>query len=134
MPRPIYLPNLQPAEIDPFLPESVPNGWRHFVPKATANVLDGIRYFKFFDLMVMASAQLEADGKLWMHVSMSRPDRMPTYDDMVRVKETFVGPNREAYQVFPRADEHVNEHKFCLHLWTCLAGRVLPDFRRFGSI
>lgn len=28
------------------------------------------------------------------------------------------------------AGKHVNKHPYCLHLWSCLDGPVLPDFTR----
>lgn len=85
-------------------------------------------------LLVICSASWEADGKRWMHVSMSRHSRLPTYEDMCMVKDAFIGRERMAVQVFARAAEHVNHAPLCLHLWSCLDGDPTPDFRHGGVI
>jgi hypothetical protein len=94
-----------------------------------------LHYEKIGDsLVVIVSARVEADGKRWMHVSCSRPNRLPTWDDLRRVKDVFIGKNRKAIQVMPPASEYVNIAKFALHLWCCLDGDGLPDFRTAGMI
>lgn len=80
-------------------------------------------------LAVICSAQVEADGKRWIHVSCSRADRLPSWKDLRRVKDVFVGVHRKAVQVFPAQSEYVNVHPNVLHLWACLDGDPLPDFR-----
>ena len=90
---------------------------------------DGAAYMGV-GLAVIASADVESDGRRWAHVSLSRKHKMPSYEDIKLVKDLFIGPDREAYQVFPAANKHVNIHKYCLHLWTCLDGPALPDFTR----
>ena len=72
------------------------------------------------------------DGERWLHVSASYPNRLPSWEDMRDVKDTFCGRENEAYMVFPPAARYVNDHPFVLHLWCPLEGAILPDFRRFG--
>lgn len=79
-------------------------------------------------LAVIASGQVEGDGRRWLHVSLSRQGRLPSWDDLKDVKAAFVGPEREAYQVLPPEKKFVNIHRFCLHLWCCWDGPALPDF------
>lgn len=86
------------------------------------------------ELMVLVSKSLEADDKMWLHVSLSRPSRLPTWQDLRRVKDAFVGKDRKAIQVLPADSEYVNIHPFVLHLFCCLDGDVLPDFRRGTGI
>lgn len=85
-------------------------------------------------LRVICSARLEADGKRWMHVSCSRQDRLPDWQDLRLVKDTFIGRDRLAIQVLPRASEYVNCHPRVLHLWSCLDSDPCPDFRHEGMI
>jgi hypothetical protein len=85
-------------------------------------------------LRVICSARVEADGKRWMHVSASRPSRLPSWEDMRLVKDTFIGRERKAIQIMPPENEYVNLHQHVLHLWSCLDGDPLPDFRVMGSI
>ena len=69
-----------------------------------------------------------------MHISVSRKDRVPGYEDLKFVKNTFA-EKRFAYQVFPPPDQNINIHDFCLHLWVPLNGVLpLPDFGRDGTI
>lgn len=69
-------------------------------------------------LLVLASVRQELDGRLWAHVSVSRRERLPSWDDLKLVKDLFVGRDRPAYQVLPRARDYVNVHPYVLHLWT----------------
>lgn len=94
-----------------------------------------LHYEKLGDsLLVVCSARVESDGKRWIHVSCSRPNRLPTWQDVRRVKDVFIGKDRRAIQVLPPAAEYVNIHPHCLHLWSCLDGDGLPDFRVMGQI
>lgn len=56
-------------------------------------------------------------GLGWDHVSVSRPDRCPTWEEMDRVKRAFFHPWEVAYQLHPAVADHINCHPFCLHLW-----------------
>lgn len=68
-------------------------------------------------LLVLRSISKLANGEEWIHVSISRPDRLPEYQELAKVKKDFLGDELEAYQVFPKKSDHVNVHSFCLHLW-----------------
>lgn len=86
-------------------------------------------------LRVLCTARVEADGRRWLHVSCSRPDRIPDWADLRTVKHTFIGDDAIALQVFPREAEYVNIHPRVLHLWSCLdGGDPVPDFRVQGQI
>lgn len=84
-------------------------------------------------LLAIVSGTMELDGRRWIHVSFSRRDRMPSYDDVVLVKRLFIGRDRKAIQVHVPESEHVNIHRYCLHLWHCVDGDGLPDFRARGG-
>lgn len=70
----------------------------------------------------------------WRHVSVSRSDKIPSYEDLKKVKDQFIGEHRPAYQIMPKTADHINMHPYCLHLWTTLeAGdNPMPDFRKKG--
>jgi hypothetical protein len=96
---------------------------------------DGLAYQHIaMPLRVICSAQLERDNRRWMHVSCSRPNRLPSWEELRLVKDTFIGRDRKALQVLPPQAEYVNIHPHVLHLWSCLDGDGLPDFRWFGQI
>lgn len=54
---------------------------------------------------------------LWEHVSASRTDRMPTWEEMCRVKDIFWDDTDCVIQYHPPKSDYVNNHLFCLHLW-----------------
>jgi len=83
--------------------------------------------------MLVSAADFQ--GYDWIHASVSRRGRTPSYADLVRLKELAFGPDRYAYQVFPPESKHVNIHPNCLHLWGRLDGtQALPEFSKEGSI
>ncbi len=69
------------------------------------------------------------DGKVWLHLSISHVDKTPTWDELLEAKRHFMGTNTKAISVIPPAAEHYNHHEHCLHLFACLDGDPLPDFR-----
>lgn len=76
------------------------------------------------------SVSVEEDNELWIHVSLSHRNRLPTYEEMKVVKSIFIGNEQDAIQIFPRLSNHVNIHPYCLHLWSCLNPNKFPDFTR----
>ena len=53
----------------------------------------------------------------WDHLSVSRRDRCPTWEEMSLVKRLFFLRNEVAFSLHVAEDNHVNIHPFCLHLW-----------------
>jgi hypothetical protein len=89
----------------------------------------GARYIHLFvPMSVILSDAVELDGKRWRHFSMARADRIPTWEELVAMKELFLGAESRALQVIAPRSEWVNIHPYCLHLFVCLDGAVTPDF------
>lgn len=63
-------------------------------------------------LRVILSAEMG-----WDHVSVSRDDRCPTWDEMCWIKDTFFKDAEVVMQLHPAKEHYVNYHPFCLHLW-----------------
>jgi len=53
----------------------------------------------------------------WEHVSVSLPNRCPTWNEMCWVKELFWSDDKLVVQYHPPKSEYVNTAKYCLHLW-----------------
>lgn len=87
----------------------------------------------FNGLLVMASVARYDDGKEWLHVSCSRERRIPTYEELTRVKRDFIGDDKKAVMVLPEKSNHVNIHEYCLHLFYS-AENSLPEFSANGLI
>lgn len=107
-----------------FLP--APPGWREAtLPKPPGS---DARAFVSTDGGLSAICDtLTIDGKRWLHVSVSRRSRTPSFEDLDRARIAFVGDDVPTYHVFPKANEHRNLHPFCLHLWTPLEADPFPD-------
>ena len=127
--------------------EDCPGDWAAIAPKLPypwrlikdqenwAAYSDARRWESAGCLRVICSVLRYNDGRRWLHVSASRPDRkgkprMPSYADLKAVKSLFIGDGRKALQ---KASEHVSEFDV-LHLWCCLDADPLPDFRIAGTI
>lgn len=77
----------------------------------------------------------DSDGENWIHASVARPDRLPSYFDLVALHKGVWGKDGFAFQVFAAEDRHVSIHQHALHLWGRADGKnVLPDFGAAGTI
>jgi len=117
-------------ELNDFIPKSLPNTWKRINP------LPGFPHLVYLSndmLRVLMTIEIH-DGKNWLHVSCARKSKLPSWDDLGRTKNLFIGSDKLALQVFPPQSEYVNDHKFTLHLWHCIDQRPLPDFRNEGSV
>lgn len=83
--------------------------------------------------LILASVATYGD-QLWYHVSFSLKDKIPSYEQTIFVRQALFGPDLKVIQVFPPLEEHYNLHPNCLHLWACLEGDCLPDFRTLGAV
>lgn len=73
--------------------------------------------------------------RVWLHVSMSFRNKLPTYQDMCEVKRLFIGPHLRAIQIFAEGSQHVNICETALHLGAEVNNNLqLPDFGAWGSI
>ena len=85
-------------------------------------------FIRFNGLLVIVSETVFDDGNTWKHVSMSHPNKLPSYKEMCLCKSVFCGDDKTAIQVFPSKKEHVNFHPNCLHLFCNQTEDSLPDF------
>lgn len=53
----------------------------------------------------------------WEHVSVSLPNRTPTWDEMEFVRELFWQDDETVMQLSVPRSEHISLHRYCLHLW-----------------
>jgi len=84
------------------------DGARYLIPKS---VVPGI-HFGPFSMCVIASW-----GAGWDHVSVSWPDRTPSWDEMCWIKNMFFLPTETVIQYHPSEEDYVDYHPHCLHLW-----------------
>ena len=60
---------------------------------------------------------IASDGDDWEHVSVSLPDRCPTWSEMCFMKDLFWDDTDCVVQYHPPKVDYVNNHPYCLHLW-----------------
>lgn len=53
----------------------------------------------------------------FLHISISRPDRYPGWDEMVEAVETIAGPNLDMAMIKPRRADYISPHPNCFHWW-----------------
>lgn len=68
---------------------------------------------------------IASEGMGWEHVSVSRTDRCPTWEEMCQVKDLFWDKDDCVVQFHPPESAYVNNHPYCLHLWRPMVA-VLP--------
>lgn len=56
-------------------------------------------------------------GRMVRHVSVSRDDRYPSWDEIKNVRAAFFEDSQYVAQFLPPAEQFVNLHNFCFHLW-----------------
>jgi hypothetical protein len=81
------------------------------------------------NLATVASIDFVGHTQIWLHISASYKNCIPSYEDLCCVKKIFIGDDNDAYHAFPRKSRHVNFHPYTLHLWHRLDGPTMPDFR-----
>lgn len=120
-----------PAEVTvrELLPRVIPSAWREVEARD-----DGALYIHVSEpWSVILGVELHPHPhtnreELWLHCSTARRDRLPTWPELVEIRDLFLGRNTTALQVIPSREEYVNVHPNCLHLWVPVGRRITPDF------
>lgn len=60
---------------------------------------------------------IAANGEGWDHISVSAPNRTPTWSEMEAIKRLFFEPHETAMQLHVPPADHINRHPYVLHLW-----------------
>lgn len=53
----------------------------------------------------------------WEHLSVSYQDETPSWDFMQEMKEMFWNDDEVCIQLHPKAEDYINNHEHCLHIW-----------------
>lgn len=124
---------INPAKVCKQLEKIEPGAW-HPSPYGA----DGWRFIhsrhKASVIVSHSPADHNDDGTQYVHASVGRPDKMPTYKDLTVLHATAFG-DQWAYQMFAPREHHVNIHHNVLHLWGRADGRpMMPNFGSTGTI
>ena len=116
-----------------YIPKILPANWREITIKALGDCQKG--FVSVGGLRVICSVEQREGEDKWLHVSVSRADKIPSWEDLGEIKNLFIGEDRAAIQILPKKNEYVNVHPRVLHLWSNLdKDRFVPDFRRLGML
>lgn len=58
-----------------------------------------------------------SDGMGWEHISVSLPNRCPSWEEMCMIKDLFWDDEDTVIQYHPAKSQYINNHPNCLHLW-----------------
>ena len=91
-------------------------------------------YFVVGELRIISSGERHASDAAgyddglgeWEHVSISLPDRCPTWEEMCQVKDLFWMRGECVVQFHPPEAVYINNMRFCLHLWKSPTPIELP--------
>ena len=53
----------------------------------------------------------------WFHLSVSMPDKDPSWVQMCKMKDIFFDDEEECVEYHPKKSEYINKHPHCLHIW-----------------
>lgn len=94
----------------------LPPGFTEILRRGAPEV-NGIAWFTTdTGLKVVRSVDTTEHGTL-LHLSISHPERYPTWEELKACKAYFFGDAKDAVMVFPREALWVNIHANCFHLW-----------------
>lgn len=83
--------------------------------------IEGVQRFyrRLTDGMTVICGWENHDGGWWLHVSCAkmRLQKLPRWDDLLEVKNIFIGKDKKAIQIFPEEANYVNINPFCHHLF-----------------
>lgn len=82
-----------------------------------------LRWWQSDDGLQMAASldplphQSVTSKKRFLHVSISRPDRYPDWDEMVMAVEALAGLDVDMAMIKPKRADYVSPHPNCFHWW-----------------
>lgn len=131
-----HVPNLYRVRKGAFgSADSNGNNGAFFIPNLAKARGYSTREFATVPLKVIAS-----DGEGWEHVSISLPNRCPTWEEMCRIVSLFWDEDDCVMQLHPPRASWISNHPYCLHLWRPTAERIpLPPsfmvgYQELGNI
>lgn len=68
---------------------------------------------------IIAHEPLGPDGEYRWHLSISHPDRYPTWDEISHARYQLLDDDLYMVMILPPTREYVNVHDFCFHLHEC---------------
>jgi len=102
-------------------------GWRKLLSLELPDGSEAKRWVHRSRLTAIMSVEDRSPGGIWWHVSVAHPLGLPTWEQVVEVKEAFMGKEVKAMHLLPPRSEWMSVHPNCLHVWVRLDGETYPD-------
>jgi hypothetical protein len=78
---------------------------------------EDVRYWVGPRQLTVCAGSARTDHGRLLHVSVSHPKQLPSWEEMSRLRDFFFGQGVDAAMILPRRSDWVNVHAFCFHLW-----------------
>jgi hypothetical protein len=91
---------------------------------------DGRAYQEDTGIAILITER-EYQGNLWLHISMSRYNRYPTWDEIKRIKNELIGEDVRTIMMMPEKRNYINLHPYCFHLY---AGEIVDKLPMEGQV
>jgi hypothetical protein len=111
------------------LPKVLPFGWVEVkVPPLKGSKAPAVGYHHaMMKMTVVLSGDVESDARRWITATLACTDRAPALDEIITVKNTFIGGEYAAALRVPKRSERA--HPYVVHLFRCYdADETTPDF------
>lgn len=69
---------------------------------------------------------ISSTGLGWDHVSVSLPNRCPTWEEMEFIRGLFFRDDETVMQLSVPRSDHISLHPYCLHWWRPNDGQTIP--------
>jgi hypothetical protein len=77
----------------------------------------GIRRYVAGECNILLSRDPDSTGILRWHISISHPERYPTWDEIRDARYALTPHDIEMVMLLPPPEEYVNTHPNAFHLW-----------------
>lgn len=78
----------------------------------------GWESYKMGECKVLVGPEEETRMIGGRHISVSCPDRLPTWDEMLFIRLNLLPLDEDFILPLPRLSDYVNAHEYCLHLYS----------------
>jgi hypothetical protein len=115
--------------LEDYLPKSIPDEWQEYsLPETMLNCYKGNAKAYMSSKMnnVFFTVDDFGEGGQWLHLSVSCHQRLPTWEELKKAKETFMG-DIFAMQVLPPKNSYLNINPYVLHLFSRLDAPTIPS-------
>ena len=103
-------------------PLILPSNWKEGPLPGSLAGAEGASYARDDGAVSVIATREPHEGTTWLHISLARRDRYPTWEEIRFIKDLFVGRDKDAVMILPHEVDYINIHKNCFHLYHRLDG------------